>query len=48
MERDRTLAAETSDKSNIIDIVKRPQNGVFLVEKWHLQDKLVYKSIFRR
>ncbi|PCT36527.1 hypothetical protein BMR64_20920 [Escherichia coli] len=32
---------------NIMDIEKRPQNGVFLIENWHLTDRLVYKSIFQ-
>ena len=30
-----------------MDIEKRPQNGVFLIENWHLTDRLVYKSIFQ-
>ena len=28
-------------------IGKRHQNGVFLIENWHLTDRLVYKSIFQ-
>ena len=30
-----------------MDIEKRPQNDVFLIENWHLTDKLVYESIFQ-
>jgi len=29
-----------------MNIEKRPQNGVFLIENWHLTDGLVYESIF--
>lgn len=32
---------------NIMDIEKRPQNSVFLIENWHLTDGLVYESIFQ-
>lgn len=30
-----------------MDVEKRPQNGAFLIENWHLTDSLVYESIFQ-